>query len=237
MAITTADTVDRARILRRLQARNSVVAVLRALVPAFGVLAFLLLAVQLYIANIAKQYGVSGISIDRGNLVVETPQYTGSGLNGARYVVNAREARSPIGSTRFINMADATLDFFRPGQATFHGSAAAATMDTAANAVDVPGVATVTDSGGLFGTLTTVHSDFKSQLTTAAGPVNLTFPDGATLVAANMRFDGAADLWTFERSTLVIPNLPRAVPFPLPWPTTVPWLLGMGPDTDTGASP
>ena len=45
-------------------------------------------------------------------------------------------------------------------------------------------------------------------MTVADGPVDLTFPDGSHLTAANLRFDGNTSLWSFDRATLVVPNLP-----------------------------
>jgi len=76
--------------------------------------------------------------------------------------------------------------------------------------VSIPGVTHVRSADGLFGTLTEVRSDMTEQVTIAEGPVDLTFPDGSHLVAGNMHFDGPADIWTFERATLTVPNLPKA---------------------------
>ena len=97
MAVGRAETYDqRAAILGRLLTRNRAVGVLRFVVPAIGVAAFLALAGQIYVASLLRQYGVSGIRVDRGNVVVEAPKYSGTGSDGARYLVTAREARSPI---------------------------------------------------------------------------------------------------------------------------------------------
>ena len=74
MAVARTQTFDqRSAILSRLVLRNRFVTVLRFAVPALGVAAFVLLMGQIWLSNIARQYGVSGIRIDRGNLVVETP--------------------------------------------------------------------------------------------------------------------------------------------------------------------
>jgi hypothetical protein len=51
------------------------------------------------------------------------------------------------------------------------------------------------------------------QTTVADGPVDLTFPDGTNLTAANMHYDGTVALWTFEGATLIVPELPTS---PLP---------------------
>jgi len=211
MAVTRTDTFDqRAAILGRLSTRNRVVSLLRVGVPAAGAVSFLLLVGQIYIANLAHQYGVSGIRIDRGNLVVETPQYAGVGKDGSQYVINASEARSPIGNSNVITMTDARLDLSRAGKSTFHATAAEATANTAANDVTVPGVTTVTSDDGMHGTLVEVHSDMGADLATARGPVDIAFSDGTTLNAANMVHDGSTQLWTFERATVVMQSLPAA---------------------------
>ena len=199
-----------AAMLSRLGWRNRIVGLLRVAVPAVGVVAFLALVGQIYLANLARQYGVSGIRIDRGNLVVETPQYSGIGTDGSRYVINASEARSPIDNTNLITMSDATLDLTSPGKTSFHAAATTATTNTASNIVTVPGVATITSDDGLHGTLTKVRSDMRAEITTADGPVDITFADGTTIQASSMHFNGKTAVWTFKNSTLVIQNLPKS---------------------------
>jgi hypothetical protein len=213
MAFTRTDSADlRAELFGRLSAHNRRIGLLRALVPALGVLAFLLLAGQIYLANLARQYGVSGIHIDRGNLVVDTPRYSGSGSDGSHYTINASAARSPLTNTALIDMTNATLDLTRPGATAFHAAAAEALMNTTSNEVTVPGVTHVTSDDGLSGTLVKLRSDMKAQRTTADGPVNLTFADGTTLIASGMIFDGKADIWTFANTTLTMSGLPDAAP-------------------------
>ena len=108
-------------------------------------------------------------------------------------------------------MRDATLTLARPDKkSTFHVTAVEATADTGRNDVVVPGVAKVTSDDGLRGTLAQVESDMASGLTTAKGPVHLTFSDGTTLDAANMVHDGNAGLWTFENATVMVQDLPAA---------------------------
>lgn len=80
MAVGRAETYDqRSAILDRLRFRNRTVALLRIVVPAIGVIAFLTLTGQIYVANLMRQYGVSGIRVDRGNIVVEAPKYSRHG--------------------------------------------------------------------------------------------------------------------------------------------------------------
>eukprot|EP01035_Chromulina_nebulosa_P011010 gene11010-14738_t len=148
-----------------------------------------------------QQYGVSGIRIDRGNLVVETPQYSGMGTDGSRYLVKAREARTPLGVSGRIDMIDAMLDYTRPGHSAFHVRGATASVDTARQYVTVPGVARLNSDDGMHGTLTEVRSDLKAEITRAEGPIDITFTDGTHLEAADLLYEGKLSYWTFNRST------------------------------------
>lgn len=213
---------QRTAIFRRLGRRNRMVALLRVGVPIAGLAAFALLAGQIWLANMARQYGISGIRIDRGALVVDTPQYTGMGVDGSRYVVNAREARSPLDNPNEISMSDATIDLKRPGRSGFHVAGKSATVLTDSQVVTVPGIAMLHSDDGLRGTLTEVRADMKSEVTTADGAVFVTFADGSTLDAASMRYEGKLATWHFERATLIVPDLPGparpAIPFAVyPW--------------------
>ena len=213
MAECRVDTYDqRADILGNLLLRNRVVDGLRIVVPAIGILAFAALVAQIYIANMARQYGVSGVRIDRGTIVVEAPKYSGTGSDGSRYLVSAREARTPIDRTSTIEMIDATLELLQPGGQSYFARAASATMDTQTNQVTAPGVVTVTGSDGLEGTLTDMSVDNKEEIMTSNGPVDLLLSDGTTVVADTMVRDGKAQTWTFTRATVVVPDLPGAEP-------------------------
>lgn len=209
MAVARALTADqRAEIFGRLVARNRIVGALRIAVPAAGVLAGLLLLGQIWLADIESQYGISGIRIDRGNMVVETPQYSEIGSDGSRYLVAARDARTPLAHPGEIVMTEPRLSFIRPEKSPMHARAETGTVDTDRHYVSAPGLVSVTSDDGLYGTMRNVRADMRAQITLADGPVDLTFPDGSHLTAANLRFDGTTDLWSFDRATLVVPNLP-----------------------------
>jgi len=213
MLVARTQTFDqRAAILGGLLWRNRLVGGLRIAVPALGVAAFLVLMGQMWLTSSARQYGVSGIRSVRGQLVVETPQYSETGEDGSRYLITAEAARTPLDNPNSIAMSSPDLLFERPGKAPFRAVADNAMIDTSTHLVTVPGITRVTSADGLFGTLTDVQSDMRGQQTVAKGPVDLTFPDGTHLVAANMHFDGSADVWSFERATLFVPNLPRTKP-------------------------
>ena len=211
MAVAHTDSSHRrAETFRRLVGRNRLVAVLRFVVPAAGLAAFLVLAGQIYISNMARQYGVSGIRIDRGNVVVETPQYSGIGTDGSRYVVTAFEARTPFERPEEINMSDATLQYFEAGGSSYFVSALDASMNTKTQIVTVPGVANVTGDDGMHGTLTALRADMNTEITTADGPVDITLSDGTSIVAGSMVHDGKASLWTFTDATVIVDDLPEA---------------------------
>lgn len=209
-------TLDRRALYAGLMRRNRRVGVLRLAVPVAGLAAFALLVGQIYLIGLARDYGVSGIRVDRGNLVVETPQYSGTGAGGARYLVTARTARTPLANPAEIDMTDATLDYTRPGRPTYFVTAAAAAADTAAEIVTIPGLARVVGDDGLIADLFDVRADMARQTITSGNPVHVEMPDGTLIDAAAMHHDGVAQTWTFTRATVVVPGLPRAEGEPLP---------------------
>jgi len=168
------------------------------------------LVAQIVVANIARQYGVAGIRIDRGNVVVDSPKYSGVGSDGSRYVVTATEARTPIDKPDMITMTNATLEFTKPGGSAMFGKAKLATMDTASQIVVAPGVVDVSGEDGLTGTLTDFRSDMAAEITTANGPVDITLSDGTNILGSTMLYDGKASLWTFTDATVTMNDLPGA---------------------------
>jgi lipopolysaccharide export system protein LptC len=213
MSLARTDSLDeRNAILDRLASRNRIVSVLRIVVPAAGAAALLVLVTQIYVANMMRQYGISGIRIDRGALVVDAPQYSAVGKDGSRYNATARDAHAAIGDPKMITMDDVSLELARPVGNTLHLRAETAVADTARNVVTVPGTATLRDDKGMHGTLSRLRADLDAGTAVGEGPVDLTFAGGAHLTAAGMHYDGPAQLWSFERVTLVLPDLPEASP-------------------------
>lgn len=213
MTLARTDTFDqRSAIFAGLVTRNRVIGVLRVLVPLAGLAAFVALAAEIYVANTLRQYGVAGIRIDRGALVVDGPQYTAAGPDGAHYSASARQARAPLGDAQFVTMESATLAYDRPGRPTLHLSAPVANADLSRNVVTIPGIATLSDEAGLHGTLDELEGDLQSGVFTARGPVAIAFRNGATIAATSMRFDSSADTWTLTHVTFTAPGLPEASP-------------------------
>ncbi|RYE10808.1 MAG: hypothetical protein EOP22_02710 [Hyphomicrobiales bacterium] len=211
MAIARTDSFDqRAAILGSLIVRNRVVAVLRIVVPLLGLAAFAALAGQIYLSNLMRQYGVAGISVDRGNLVVEAPRYSGTGTDGSRYQLTAAEARTPIGQPEDIAMSEATLEYEKADGGTFFVIADEATMNTASQIALVPGIANVTGDDGLEGTLSALTADMASEIIRADGPVDIALGDGTTITGSTMLHDGKTNRWTFTNATVTMQQLPEA---------------------------
>jgi hypothetical protein len=206
-----ADTYDqRAEILGSIVMRNRVIAVLRIAVPATGIAAFLLLIGQIYLANMARQYGVAGIRIDRGTLVVEAPQYAGTGSDGSRYLATAREARTPLGGGDIIDMNDATLDLVQPDGIVYNALTKTARMNTRADTIEAPGLVDVTGTDGLVGTLHDVEVNSDAETVLSKGAVDLILADGTIIKGSTMLREGKKQTWTFTNATVIVPDLPES---------------------------
>jgi hypothetical protein len=209
MAAVHADSFDgRAAILGRLVLRNRVVAVLRFVIPGLGLAALLVLVGQIWLGSLARQYGVAGIRIDRGDVVVETPQYSGMGSNGSRYLATAKEARTSLLGGNEIDMTAPTLEFLANDGITYFATGATARMNTATETVSVPGPVDVTGSDGLKGLLHDVDVDVRADRMTSNGAASFVMSDGTTIDGETMVRVG--DIWTFTNATVVVPQLPEA---------------------------
>lgn len=211
-------------ILTQLAWRNRIVDLLRIAVPLTGALVFAVLVGQIMLAGLLRSYGVAGLHIDRGNLVVEAPRYSGLGSDGSRYLVTAAEARTGIGQTNLVDMTDVRLNLGRPGKAELHATAATATADMNRKTVTVPGLTVFHDDAGMRGTLTDLRATMGSSDLVAQGPVDISFPDGSHLTADTMVRKADQQTWTFTRATLVMPDLPRSPLPPIPFVTSL-WVV------------
>ena len=209
MAGGRADSLDRrAAILGGLVLRNRVVGMLRLVVPGLGIAAFLLLGVQIFMGNLARQYGVAGVRIERGTVVVEAPQYAGTGGNGTRYLATAKEARTPLVGGNEIDMSEATLELLGADGVTYFAIARTAHMDTRDETITAPGPIDVTGSDGLVGTMHDVDVSVNADRLVSNGPARFIMADGTIIEGADMVRVG--DVWTFSRATVTVPALPVA---------------------------
>ena len=211
MAAGRVDTYDqRADLLGAIIMRNRLVSVLRIVVPALGVVALAVLVGQIYLGGLIRQYGVAGIRIDRGDIVVEAPQYAGTGSNGSRYVATAREARTRVLGGNDIDMTDATLEMYTADGNTYFVTAKSAHLNTVSEVIRAPGKVDVSGTDGLVGTLNDVDADQRAETVTSNGPVDLLLSDGTTIVGDDMVRDGKTQTYTFTNATVVVPALPVA---------------------------
>jgi lipopolysaccharide export system protein LptC len=208
-AIARTETAEqRAAIYAGLIRRNRVVGFLRASVPAIGVMLLAALLVQFFLGSITPNFGFANITIDRDNLVVDAPAYSGVGAGGTVYEVAAGSARAAIGDTDLIHLTDATFEMVQPSGTSFSASAPEAQIRVSSQLVDVAGTTTVSGNNGLSGTVVDAHIDLIAEKLVSDGAADLTFSGGSHVRAARMTFDNKLRVWTFHRATLTMPAMP-----------------------------
>jgi lipopolysaccharide export system protein LptC len=204
MALASLHQVEHRNIVyKRLGRRNGVVAVLRIAVPICGVLLLAFLIVQIYIANIADQYGISGITLGRDELIIDTPKYGGTAANGTEYTVTADKATALLTDTNILNLANAILDVERPDGFALNATSVLAQYDLLKQTITVPNQMRVLDSRQTDALLENVFIDWAEQTLTAASGAHILFPDGTTLDGDTMVFDGKNTEWTFTNARLM----------------------------------
>ena len=208
MAVTVAGPDARERLYKGLMRRNRIVDVLRWLVPALGaaVLAFVIGAMVL--DTLAHRFGFASISVDRDNLVLETPMLTATGADGTLFALRARTAKVSMAASDFVNMQDAAFTMTPANGAEMRAEAAEGRLQTNDQLVDVPGVMHVSSSDGIVGTLEGVFADLMNWTMAASGPVNLSMSDGSTLVSNGMTYDRTTGLYTFKDVTVTLTMTP-----------------------------
>ncbi|HWA20370.1 MAG TPA: LPS export ABC transporter periplasmic protein LptC [Devosia sp.] len=209
VALARTDTLEqRTAILGRLTRHNRIVGILRYGVPALGIVIFGALALQIFLGNLLQQYDISGFSIDRGNLVVETPGFTAVGDDGTLYRMRAERARAALDHPEQLLLTTPTITASQQGRPAYHAVAAEATLDTGTQMLTVPGVTDIASDDGMSGRVDGLVADLGRKSMTSDGAVNMTFADGTTLAATGMSFDSEGRVWTFGAATLVLPDLP-----------------------------
>ncbi len=203
---TLANPAYRAGLHQRLGRRNRFVGLLRFLVPLAGIVLLGFLVVQIVIANLARDYGVSGIHLDRDRLVIDTPRYQGVTESGLRYSVVAETAIAEVSRADIIELGSATLEITRPDGVSFTATARNARYDLVGGIVEVPGVAEVIDSRQTHAILHNAHADWGAQVITARDGAEITFADGTQLTADSLVMYGADSRWDLEGVTLVTPG-------------------------------
>jgi lipopolysaccharide export system protein LptC len=208
-AIARTDSAEqRAAIYAGLMRRNRIVAILRTWIPAIGVVLFTALVLQFLLGSITPNFGFANVTIDRDNLVVEAPAYSGVGAGGTVYEVAAGSARAAINDTDLIHLSKATFSMQQPSGTGFTAAADDAQIRVSSQKVDVSGTTTVSGSNGLAGTVVDAHIDLIAEQMVSDGAADLTFAGGSRVRAESMTFDNKARVWTFNRATLTMPAMP-----------------------------
>ena len=193
----------RAVVYKKLARRNAVMAVLRIAVPVCGFLLLLFLVAQIFIANIADQYGVSGIGIERDALVIETPTYEGTMANGTTYRLAAEKATAPLSATNILDLSNVVLDLKRNDGIALHATTALAQYDLLEQTVVISGETRVRDSRQINAVLRQSVVDWETQKFSAMNGVKILFSDGTVLEGDTLIFDGKDTEWHFTNARLV----------------------------------
>lgn len=214
LAARTDTAEQRTAIYAALTRRNRLVRVLRIGLPAIGGIVLLGLVLQIYVGSLIPDFGFANISIDRDNLVVEAPVYTGASGDGSVYAVSAASARTSFGNADRIDLTDAVFRLEQPSGSTFEARGAVAQVHVAEEVVVVDGTAYVEGTDGLSGTVESPEVDVGRESMFSKGAVDLTLKD-ANVTADSMSYDGTTGRWTFHGATLVISSTPGEAPVDL----------------------
>lgn len=194
----------RANLYARLNRRNRLIGVLRWIVPAAGAVILAVVLGMIVLDGLGQRFGFSSIRIDRDNLVVETPKLTSMGEDGTLYALSARSAKVAPTQSDLIDMEDAVFTMTPPSGAAMAAEAAAARFQTNDQLLDVPGIAHVTSTDGLDGTLEAVFADLMNWKMVASGAVDIKLPGGSSIVSDGMTYDRATGIYTFKDVTVTL---------------------------------
>lgn len=202
------DTTANSRAFRRLARRNRFVGLLRVFVPILGVVVFAALCLQLYISSISGRFEVGNITVTPEAVVVEAPEYVGVLPDGSRYRVSSEGARSSNDRRDFVDLENARLVMDRADGVQFIAQTNDAELDTLRELTIARGLTEVSDSTGTVGTIVNSTFDWRSQILTSEGRVEIDYADGSSVRAEGLVYDAEAAKWTFSRSVVTIPSTP-----------------------------
>ena len=214
MLASAQNAEERTAIYEALVHRNRLVRILRVGLPLLGAIVLLGLLVQLVVGSLLDEFNISGISIDRDNLVVETPSYSSMTADGTQYAVASQGARAALGDTDLLHLQGAELTVTRPSGSWMTAKAMEADMRLSSQRVFIPEAMEIADSRGTSGTIVGVHADLAAESMVSEGPASIRYHNGTTLDAATMAYDGKAQTWVFSRATLTVPPPKSASPSP-----------------------
>lgn len=200
-----AETAEqRLKTYRRLVRHNRLVAALRFGVPAIGIIVFIGIAAQLYLASIGAEFSIGRITLDRDRINVEAPDYAGVTGDGSTYRVTAAKASASLTALDVIDLIGARAVLNRADGRVMTAEAAEGELRTGVQQVYVAGTTHVADSNGMTGTIEKLFVEWPTQTIDATGPVHLDFANGMSIDAAGMHYSEDGQ-WTFLRATLTAP--------------------------------
>lgn len=208
VAARTETAEQRSAIYASLVRRNRLVAILRIGLPAIGAVILLGLILQIVIGSLVPDFGFADISVDRGNLVVDAPTYSGVGGDGSVYEVQAESAHTALGNTDLVYLTKASFSLTQPSGTRFEAAADEARLHVPEQVVSVAGTTTVSSSNGLSGTVGNAVVDVPHERLVATGGADLTFGEAATIKADEMSYDGKAQVWRFTRAIVNFSSTP-----------------------------
>lgn len=196
---------SRADVFAKLERRNLFIGFLRVAVPALGLTLAGFLVFQIFLANIAKEYGISGLRVDKEQVVIDGARYGGVTDDGTRYEIIAEKARVHIDNTDIIDLEMAEITIDAPDGYQLIATAPEAQMDLGKQTVRVTGIMYTKDNDNVIGELNDTIIDWPTQVLTASGPVRFEFADGAIINAQSLVYDASIPTWDFGK---IIYNVP-----------------------------
>ncbi len=202
----TGDAERRRKTFLRLARRNRLVGILRWSIPGIGLLVAGVLVVQIILTNMARDYGISGLGIDKGQVIIDAPRYGGNLPDGSRYEVSAEVARVHIDATDMFDLEKARITITQPDGYQMVASAGEALLDLGRQTVRVPGLMQTRDSKNVTGELRDTLIDWNTQTLQADGPVAFDFSDGARIQGRSLTYDAASRSWDFAGAVYTVPG-------------------------------
>ena len=200
------DLARRASVFAALRRRNHIVGFLRFVVPGIGVVLAGFLIFQIVLTNIAKDYGISGLHVDKDQFIIDQPRYGGVMANGMHYEVVAEVARVQINTTDIINLENARITIEQDDGYKMVANTPAARLDLTRQQVQIKGVMHTIDSDNVVGELNDSIIDWPSQTLTANAQVKFQFEDGSTINAQSLVYDANAASWEFSEVIYTTPG-------------------------------
>lgn len=198
----------RARLYRALTRRNRVVGALRILLPVVGLVGLVGVAGAIVLDHLSSRFSISGIKIDRENLVVDTPELSSTLHDGTTVSLSAQSAHILATDSDKVALSEVRFASALANGPELSATAAQAQLTLSRQVVEVPQVTEFVSSDGGQGTAAQLKVDVMGLKISTAGPIDFRFGDGNRLSAANMNYDHASGTWVFHKVNLWISSTP-----------------------------